>query len=86
MSAGEFDPLQIVLMNTSFCKELFDNLGNVSTDVKEPYPGVELREAYLVMIIFGALVLMFSYGFIYSRKKYHHDQVMLFKSKAIMNT
>ena len=73
-------------MNTSFCNELFDKFGNVTQNVKDIDPGVELYEAYLVMLVFGAIVLMFSYGFIYSRKKYHHDQVMLFKLKAIMNT
>ena len=75
MSAVEVDPFQIVLMNTSFCKELFDNFGNVSRNIKDTDPGVELHEAYLVMIIFGAIVLLFSYGYVYSRKRFHHDQV-----------
>ena len=76
----------LLIMNTSFCNELFDKFGNVTKNFKDIDPGVELYEAYLVMLVFGALVLMFSYGFIYSRKKYHHDQVMLFKLKAFMNS
>ena len=67
-----------VLRNTSFCKELFDNFGNVTRDVKDADPGLELYEAYILMIVLGGIVLMFSYGYVYFRKKFHHDRVFFF--------
>ena len=65
----------LVIMNTTFCKELFDDFGNVTRNLKEANAGVELHEAYLVMLIFGVIVLIFSYGYVFIRKKFHHDQV-----------
>ena len=76
MSAEESN--SFVLRNTSFCKELFDNFGNVTRDVKDADPGLELYEAYILMIVFGGIVLMFSYGYVYFRKKFHHDRVISF--------
>ena len=78
-SSGELYSLKKMYFATESCNEFRRKSSNISrNDLLLVTPGISLSEAYIIFTLFGIIVLILSYAFVMTRKRFFKDQVSIF--------